>query len=526
MQDIKIRKKQEIKTPIKTVDRKSIYKEKLKENFYNIKKKSNNNTKEDEENSPNKYGINKIEENTRIVLDKGINNFKKYGRKSVKTTKQNIQKANQKIKQRIKEKTIKNAKNKIKNKKRTIKSTRRTGKVTYKVTKQTAREAVKGAKKMYQVAKTTTKATINGIKVGIKTTITSIKAIIVGIKALIAFLIAGGWIAVFIITIICLIGLICSSIFGIFFSSENIVGDKTMSSVIKDINIEFTNEITNIQKNNEYDDYEINSNRAEWKDILSVYSVIVNNGKESTDVITLNDNKINRLKTIFWEMNTINSNIKEEEREIETTDEDGNTKNVKMKRKVLYIDVQSKSIEEMIQRYNFNEQQIQQLVELQKEKYNSMWSYVIYGSKIGSNNIVQIALSQVGNIGGKEYWSWYGFQTRVEWCACFVSWCANECGYINAGTIPKFSSCQSEGVTWFKTCGLWQERGYTPKPGDIIFFDWADSNDGKADHVGIVEKYENGRVYTIEGNSSVDMCKQKDYDANSSIILGYGTPMY
>lgn len=96
MQDIKIRKKQENKTPIKTVDRKSIYKEKLKENFYNIKKKSNNNTKEDEENSPNKYGINKIEENTRIVLDKGINNFKKYGRKSVKTTKQNIQKANKK----------------------------------------------------------------------------------------------------------------------------------------------------------------------------------------------------------------------------------------------------------------------------------------------------------------------------------------------------------------------------------------------------------------------------------------------
>ena len=155
-----------------------------------------------------------------------------------------------------------------------------------------------------------------------------------------------------------------------------------------------------------------------------------------------------------------------------------------------------------------------------------MWSYVLYGSAIGSNDIVQVALSQVGNIGGQPFWSWYGFESRVEWCACFVSWWANECGYITAGTIPKFSSCQSEGVTWFKTCGLWQERGYTPKPGDIIFFDWADSNDGKADHVGIVEKYENGRVYTVEGNSSGDTRKQKDYDANSSVILGYGTPMY
>lgn len=533
MQDIKIRNKQEIKTPIKTVDRKSIYKEKLKANFYNIKKKTNYNAKEHEENSPNEYGINKIEEKTKIAFNKSINNFNKYGKKSVKTTKQNIQKASQKIKQKIEKNTIKSAKNKIKNTgktiknaSKTIKNAKQTGKVAYKTTKRTAKGAVKGAKKMYQVAKATTKVTIKGIKLGIKATVTTMKAIIAGTKALIAFLIAGGWIAGLIIIIICLIGLICSSVFGIFFSSENSVGNKTMSSVIRDINVDFTNEITNIQKNNKYDDYEIKSNRAEWKDILSVYSVIVSNGEETTDVITLNDNKINTLKAIFWEMNIINSSVKEQEREIETTDENGNTKLVKTKRKVLYIDIQNRSVEEMIQRYNFNEQQLQQLAELQKEEYNSMWSYVLYGSTIGSNDIVQVALSQVGNVGGETFWSWYGFESRVEWCACFVSWCANECGYITAGTIPKFASCQNEGVAWFKTCGLWQERGYIPKAGDVIFFDWADSNDGKADHVGVVEKYENGRVYTIEGNSSGDMCRQKDYDANSSVILGYGTPMY
>ena len=64
------------------------------------------------------------------------------------------------------------------------------------------------------------------------------------------------------------------------------------------------------------------------------------------------------------------------------------------------------------------------------------------------------------------------------------------------------------------------------KDGDIIFFDWADSNDGKADHVGIVERIENGKVYTIEGNTTGDVCKQNEYDLNSSVILGYGTPMY
>lgn len=107
-----------------------------------------------------------------------------------------------------------------------------------------------------------------------------------------------------------------------------------------------------------------------------------------------------------------------------------------------------------------------------------------------------------------------------------MSFCANECGYIEQGIIPKFASCESEGVAWFKACNLWQERGYIAEAGDIIFFDWADSNDGKADHVGIVEKVENETVYTIEGNTKGDMCKQNQYNINSSIILGYGTPEY
>ena len=117
-----------------------------------------------------------------------------------------------------------------------------------------------------------------------------------------------------------------------------------------------------------------------------------------------------------------------------------------------------------------------------------------------------------------------GFKNRVEWCACFVSWCANESGYIETGVIPKFSACHNEGFAWFKTCGLWQDAGYIPKEGDIIFFDW--EQDGHSDHVGIVEKIENEKVYTIEGNSDGDMCKQKNYDVNSKVIYGYGTPMY
>lgn len=157
----------------------------------------------------------------------------------------------------------------------------------------------------------------NGIKTTIKLTTKTIKAIIAGTKALISLLLAGGWIAVTIIVIICLIGLICSSTFGIFFSNEIKSADgKNMSSVVSEINIEFVNKITEIQNSVNYDDYEINSDRAEWKDVISVYTVLITEGKEQSDVITLDNNKIEKLRSVFWEMNTILSRIENIEKGI------------------------------------------------------------------------------------------------------------------------------------------------------------------------------------------------------------------
>ena len=141
---------------------------------------------------------------------------------------------------------------------------------------------------------------------------------------------------------------------------------------------------------------------------------------------------------------------------------------------------------------------------------------------IGDAGIVEVAASQVGNIGGEPYWSWYGFNDRVEWCACFVSWCANQCGYISDGIIPKFAGVGT-GINWFQNRGQWQSRGYHPKPGDIIFFDW--DGDGYGNHVGIVESSDDTYVYTIEGNSG-DRCKRRTYFIISSMIMGYGIPKY
>lgn len=152
---------------------------------------------------------------------------------------------------------------------------------------------------------------------------------------------------------------------------------------------------------------------------------------------------------------------------------------------------------------------------------SSMYEYERQSSG-GGQDIVAVAQSQIGNKGGQPYWSWYGFSNRVSWCACFVSWCANECGYIESGTIPKFSLV-GDGVDWFRSKNQWQGNDYKPEPGDIIFFSWGGS--GSQDHVGIVEKTEGTTVYAIEGNSG-DECKRNKYPVGSSNIYGYGTPDY
>ena len=167
------------------------------------------------------------------------------------------------------------------------------------------------------------------------------------------------------------------------------------------------------------------------------------------------------------------------------------------------------------------------------------------------SDMVTCAESQLGVEGGEPYWSWYGFNERVEWCACFVCWVADQCGLLEGNSnedtqsdiedqaltnaklsIPKYSVCD-DGINKFKEKGEWQDREtdgtlYIPKPGDIIFFDWIEKDtgeqDGISDHTGIVKNVdiENNKVHTIEGNSG-DAVKEQEYDLNNIQIVGYGT---
>lgn len=270
---------------------------------------------------------------------------------------------------------------------------------------------------------------------------------------LVSALIAGGWISLLVIIIALLIGMFFSSFFGVFFSSENNNNSITINSTIIELNKELSDKIQDIKDRNQSDKYEIDYNLADWKEILALYTVKLSG---TTDLISLNEEKKRELKDIFWKFHNItieNSIIINENNEQVST---------------LDINVNSKSFDEMLLYYQFNSEQVEQVNELLNEKYDMLWTKVIYGNS-DRNKMVNVALLEVGNIGGEPYWRWYGFNSRAEWCAIFVSWVANELGYIDLGIIPKFSFCR-EGIEWFKSRDLWKNKEYIQNPGDIIFF--------------------------------------------------------
>ena len=448
--------------------------------------------------------------------------------------------------------TAKGAKATVKSAQRTVKTAQRTAKGTVKTAQRTSKTAIKTADHTAKAAQKTAQATAKAAKMtahaarataktaaatakaaakGISATV---KAMIASVKALVAAIAAGGWVAILAIVIICLIGLIVGSCFGIFFSGEDSGTGQTMPAVVREINQEYESNLDEIKNSTAHDVLEMSGSRAVWPEVLAIYAVKTTTDPDNPqEVATMDDSKKELLKEIFWAMNEISSRTETATttQTVETDDGEGNIieEEVEVTTTTLYITVAHKTADEMADAYSFTADQRTQLAELLAEENRSMWSSVLYGIGVGDGEIVVVALSQLGNVGGQPYWSWYGFNSRVEWCACFVSWCANECGYLDAGVIPKTAGCIS-GSNWFKDRGLWQDNSYEPRPGDIIYFDWNEKGssgpqDGLADHVGIVEKVENGMVYTVEGNSG-DSCRENRYAIGHYEIYGYGTPAY
>ena len=349
----------------------------------------------------------------------------------------------------------------------------------------------------------------------VKAAASALRGAVSAIQSAMAPLAAGGGAVIAVVLVLCLVAALITSPLGILFSSEE-TGGQTIADAVREINQEYNTKLEELISGAVYDQTSMTGVRALWPEVLAVYAVkTTSDPTNGQEVVTMDNEKKEVLKQVFWDMNQLasfTSTVPGEGDEEDTT--------------TLHITVTAKTAEEMADAYGFGQDQRKMLAELLSDEYRDLWNAVLYGIGTGSGEIVAVALSQVGNVGGQPYWSWYGFGSRVNWCAIFVSWCANECGYIEAGVLPKFAGC-AQGSRWFKERGLWQDKSYTPNPGDIIFFDWNDPGgfsgpqDGVPDHVGIVERVENGRVYTVEGNSG-DKCCQRSYPVGYYEIYGYG----
>lgn len=404
MADIKV--KDIAKKGVKTINKAVVQTERFKDNIVRTKEKAEETVSNDI--NSNEYASNKIKFATDRAFDESVNQFNKQGQKSFMKTKENYQKSKAKIKQlkkKIKDK--RKVKSTVKNTKTAIK----TSKEVAKKTEKTAKETIKASKRAMQITKETAKKTAQGVKVAIKTTISAIKAIIAGTKALVAAIVAGGWVAVIVIIIICLVALMCSSIFGIFFSSQKTSANSiTMNTVVAECNQEFSDKLQSIQDSNPHDDYVLEGSMASWKDVLTVYTIKQSNGVNQQDVMTIDDNKKNVIKQIFWDMNSLTSEVKDEMVTEQGTNADEMPKQVQ--KKVLHIKINTKTLEQMKNDYHFSPAQNKQLAELTDNKYASLWNGVIYGAtdsgeyvnwrqagqswsniKIGNTN------STIGNIG-------------------------------------------------------------------------------------------------------------------------------
>lgn len=445
---------------------------------------------------------------------------RRQGKKTIKTTARNAERT---VKTTAKG-TVKATEKGVKTAKATSKTAIKTRSQTAKAAQKTAKASAKAAQKTAQTAKATAKATAEATKATVRATIAAVKAIIAGTKALISAIIAGGWVAVVIILIVVLLG-----------CAVSLFGGGSDSTSYTPVSAEVEAYTPLIQK------YAKQYGIPEYVELIKAVMMQESGGKGS-DPMQAAEGSFN--KKYLHEPN----GIKDPEYSIECGVQE-------LKAALTSAEVESpidmERIKLALQGYNFGNGYISwaktnyggysyanavefsamQAARLGWEKYGDtqypahVLRYYPYGRAFtsgGNQAIVEVALTQLGNEGGQPYWSWYGFDGRVEWCACFASWCADQCGYLESGIIPKFSLC-SDGVNWFKGKGQWQDKNYEPQAGDLIFFDWG--SDGSINHVGIVEKCENGTVYTVEGNSG-DACKQQSYPVGSGSIYGYGVPAY
>ena len=417
MSEIEIKKVAE-KT-LKTADNLGIATEKAKGITLKAKEKVSENVCDNSE-SPVNYAIDKVQNNAKSVSENAVYFFNKQGKKSVNETVKNTKKLEQSIEEVRAKRKIKKDKSKVNNpdkytpkapddtvktddivSKNTPKNTQnkvrsassiktketvsavKSKQPIIKANKQSAKDTAKAINKSSQIAKETAKQSAKGAKKAARATKRAIKAMIESTKALVNAIIAGGWVSVVVIILICLVAALCSSFYGIFFSSETSQSGMNITSVIQQINNEFDDRIDEIKSSGSFDGVEVIGSRSNWKDVLSIYAVKTTTDENNPmEIATVDESKKAILSSIFWDMNNISKSIETRTETVtkESTDEQGNTIETteQVEKKYLVITLTGKSAENMSISYSFNDTQKKYLTELMSDKNNKLWASLIY----------------------------------------------------------------------------------------------------------------------------------------------------
>ena len=249
------------------------------------------------------------------TLDRG-----KKGIKTVDRSRKTIKQASSTAKG-----TIKTASKSIKTAEKTAKASIKTSQQAAKAAQRTAQATARAARAAAHAARVAARTAVVAAKAAVKATVAAVKAIIAATKALIAAIAAGGWIAVLVIIVICLIGMIIGSCFGIFFSGEDSGTGQTMQTAVQEINTDYQENLDEIKASHSYDVLEMSGSRAVWKEVLAVYAVKTTTDPDNAqEVATMDDEKLELLKDIFWQMNEISSSTSTQTETVIETSDDGN----------------------------------------------------------------------------------------------------------------------------------------------------------------------------------------------------------
>lgn len=386
-----------------------------------------------------------------------------------------------------------------------------------------AKESFKKSTHIKQVVtqkmKATAKASAKAIQETAKATAASGRMAVASISA-------GAGILIFVVILVVMIGTISCSPYGIFLSDGSTNNNTSIQEAVENLSDEYVKKLNRVRLSTNFDKMEVTGENPVWQEVVAIYAVKMAADPDSTqEVVTVDEIKMKELRNIFWDMYKIESTVEITADPTAATEETAETTDSTVAETILKVTISKKSPEELARDYRFTEAQIAKMNEL-IQLDESLWWGTLFGVHSPDLKILATAANEIGNLYGEKYWDWYGFEERVDWCACFVSWCGAKCRYIQAGTYPQFSAC-GKGMDWFIEHDLWEDRDYIPEPGNIIFFSWDNEKglDGSIDHVGIVEKVENGYVHTIEGNA-YDMVMRRKYKLGWYEILGYGKPQY